>query len=177
MMGGSIGVESREGQGSTFWFTIVLEQAAAQPPALPSSAGARAIPAKARSLASTSNVRILVAEDNATNRLVAMAQLRKLGYQATAVNNGAEAVEAVQQTCYDLVLMDCQMPVMDGFEANRRIHALQPDLPVIAVTADAMPDDHDRCLREGMSDYLAKPVNIHRLAEVLAKWLPAPVTA
>jgi CheY-like chemotaxis protein len=186
MMGGNIGVESRDGSGSTFWFTVVLEQSAADN--TKSRRDSKEQVAKATTPTpgpapghtpgqafGQPKGRILVAEDNATNRLVATAQLRKLGYQATAVNNGAEAVEAVQQAHYDLVLMDCQMPVMDGFEANRRIRAIQPDLPIIAVTADAMPDDQDRCRREGMSDYLAKPVNIHLLAEVLAKWLPVSV--
>ena len=75
---------------------------------------------------------------------------------------------------YDLVLMDCEMPVMDGFEATRRIRAsLHPDIPIVAVTADAMPADRDRCLSEGMNDYLAKPVELRLLDGVLAKWLPA----
>jgi two-component system, sensor histidine kinase and response regulator len=113
-----------------------------------------------------------VAEDNATNREAAVAQLRKLGYKADAVNNGAEAFEAVQRGGYDLVLMDCQMPVMDGYEATRRIRAARPSIPIIAVTADAMSGDWDRCLREGMNDYLSKPVDLDRLAEALAKWLP-----
>ena len=105
---------------------------------------------------------------------VALAQLRKLGYQASAVTNGAEAVEAVQHGRYDLVLMDCQMPVMDGFEATRRIRgSVHPGIPIIAVTADAMPGDRDRCLSEGMNDYLAKPVELELLTDVLAKWLDA----
>ena len=188
LMGGTIGIESRQDQGSTFWFTVPLDPAA--PAERPDQkkderkpapdAISRPIAAKARSSARAlatgeSKGHILVAEDNATNRLVAVAQLRKLGYRATAVNNGAEALEAVQQTHYDLVLMDCQMPLMDGFEASRRIRAIQPNLTIIAVTADAMPDDQDRCLREGMNGYLAKPVAIHQLREVLAKWLPASV--
>ena len=115
-----------------------------------------------------------MAEDNATNREVALAQLQKLGYEATAVHNGAEAVEAVEHGSYDLVLMDCEMPVMDGFEATRRIRAsLHPGIPIVAVTADAMPADRERCLSEGMNDYLAKPVELGGLADVLAKWLPA----
>ena len=105
-----------------------------------------------------------MAEDNATNRKVALAQLRKLGYKASAVTNGAEAVEAVKHGGYDLVLMDCQMPVMDGFEATRSIReSMHPGIPIIAITADAMPADRDRCLSEGMNDYLAKPVELSRL--------------
>jgi CheY-like chemotaxis protein/HPt (histidine-containing phosphotransfer) domain-containing protein len=101
-----------------------------------------------------------------------MAQLRKLGYKASAVTNGAEAIQAVKHGHYDLVLMDCQMPVVDGFEAARSIRGMQASIPIIAITADAMPADRDRCLIEGMSDYLAKPVELSRLSEVLARWLP-----
>ncbi len=119
--------------------------------------------------------RILVAEDNATNRAVALAQLEKLGYQADAVANGAEAVEALQHGEYDLVLMDCEMPVMDGFEATRRIRqSPHPRVPIIALTASAMSGDRDRCIREGMNDYLSKPVDFQQLAEVLDKWCPGP---
>jgi CheY-like chemotaxis protein len=176
MMGGTIGVDSREGQGSTFWFTVVLELAPAGPLQLPSErAGGRS-----RAACGTPPIgwkgRILVAEDSATNRLVALAQLKKLGYEASAVANGAEAVEAVQHGGYDLVLMDCQMPVMDGFEATRCIRrsATHASIPIIAVTADAMSGDRDRCLTEGMNDYLAKPVAMGGLAAILSKCLTVP---
>jgi CheY-like chemotaxis protein/HPt (histidine-containing phosphotransfer) domain-containing protein len=119
--------------------------------------------------------RILVAEDNPTNQIVILAQLRKLGYTATAAANGAEAVEAVQHGGFDLVLMDCHMPIMDGFEATRRIrntlHGDSAAVPIIAITASAMSDDRDRCLSQGMNDYLAKPVELAALRNVLAKWL------
>jgi CheY-like chemotaxis protein/HPt (histidine-containing phosphotransfer) domain-containing protein len=98
-----------------------------------------------------------------------------LGYQAAAVENGAEAVESVAAAGYDLVLMDCQMPVMDGFEATLHIREVhRSDVPIVAVTADAMPADRDRCLQAGMNDYLAKPVELQQLAATLAKWLPVP---
>lgn len=101
-----------------------------------------------------------------------------LGYQATIVVNGVEAVAAVAQGGFDLVLMDCEMPVMDGFEATRRIRAsLDPDIPIVALTADAMPEDRVRCLREGMTDYLSKPVDVDRLADLLAKLLPVSNSA
>jgi len=120
--------------------------------------------------------RILVAEDNAINREVVLEQLGQLGYLASAVANGAEAVEAVERGGFDLVLMDCQMPVMDGFEAARRIRgsarAGVPGIPIVAITAGAMRDDRDRCLRE-MNDYIAKPVELEQLADALARWLPA----
>jgi PAS domain S-box-containing protein len=172
MMGGTIGVNSRKGHGSTFWFTANFELA---PGGQPQTGGERAntrSSAEGGTSGTPSDARILVAEDNATNREVALAQLRKLGYKTDAVTNGAEAVEAIRQGGYHLVLMDCAMPVMDGFEATRRVRALNPALPIIALTADAMSGDRERCLSQGMNDYLAKPVDLEQLAETLRKWLP-----
>jgi CheY-like chemotaxis protein/HPt (histidine-containing phosphotransfer) domain-containing protein len=168
MMGGSIGIDSREGQGSTFWFTTVLDVAR---PSIPQPVS--------RAPRATRAVRpdawILVAEDNPTNREVALGQLEQLGYQAGAVTNGAEAVAALERGGYDLVLMDCEMPVMDGFEATRLIRAgARSAIPIIALTADAMVGDRDRCLSQGMSDYLSKPVDPRLLAEMLARWLAVP---
>ena len=179
MLGGSIGVRSREGEGSTFWFTAVFEVPPQIQPQNPDSVSRP----EGHSLRSGKTTltrragRVLVAEDNAVNRLVLRAQLEKLGYEAGEVTNGAEAIEAVQQGGYDLVLMDCHMPVMDGFEATRRIRqSVKPSIPIIAVTADAMPEDRDHCLREGMIDYIAKPVDLRLLANVLSRWLPVSET-
>jgi PAS domain S-box-containing protein len=167
LMGGAIGVANNAGRGCTFWFTANFELAK-------ETAGSRR-PACPHLSMAPRNARILVAEDNTTNRLVICAQLSKLGYEAEAVADGAEAVEAVQRGGYDLVLMDCAMPRMDGFEATRRIReAGHAELTMIAVTADAMPEDRERCLREGMNDYLAKPVELKQLADVISRWLPAP---
>ena len=128
--------------------------------------------------------RILVAEDNPVNQTVAAALLKKLGYRADLVANGHEALEALSRTAYDLVLMDCQMPHLDGFEATRQIRdpastVLRHDLPVIAMTANALTGDRERCLEAGMNDYLAKPVKPEALDKMLATWLhtgdvPAP---
>jgi PAS domain S-box-containing protein len=172
LMGGAIGVDSREGQGSTFWFTVVFQLPAAdQPLTEPERLDPRAR-ASARAATPSRGTRILVAEDHPVNRQLALAQLTKLGYEATAVTNGAEAVEAVACGGYDLVLMDCQMPVMDGFEATRQIRgSAQPGIPIVAITADAMPADEDRCLAAGMNGYLAKPVDLAKLAAAIAKWL------
>jgi len=108
------------------------------------------------------------------NREVAVGMLENLGYRTETAANGMLAMEAVTEGSYAAVLMDCQMPVMDGFEATRRIRAMShASIPIIAVTADAMPADRDRCLSQGMNDYISKPVELEQLAHVLAKWLPA----
>ena len=126
--------------------------------------------------------RILLAEDNLTNQEVAVAMLKKLGYRADLVANGAAALEALRKVDYDVVLMDCEMPEMDGYEATKRIRdpragTRHPRIPIIAVTADAMTGDRDRCLQAGMSDYIAKPVELRILADVLEKWLNPPASA
>ena len=121
-------------------------------------------------------VRILLAEDNTINRKVALKMLENLGYRADAVANGLEAIQSLEMLPYDLVLMDCQMPEMDGYEATRRIRdpnseILAHDIPIIAMTAHAMQGDREKCLEAGMNDYLSKPVLPQALSEVLEKWL------
>ena len=128
-----------------------------------------------------SQARILLAEDNPVNQTVAMAMLTKLGYRADLVSNGVEALRSLGQTDYDLVLMDCGMPEMDGYEATRRIRdrrapTRNPLIPIVAFTADAMSGDRDKCLAAGMNDYLPKPVEMPTLSAVLRKWLD-PVAA
>jgi CheY-like chemotaxis protein/HPt (histidine-containing phosphotransfer) domain-containing protein len=123
--------------------------------------------------------RVLLAEDNPINQLVAAEMLRKLGCIVTLAGNGAEAVDLVLMNSFDLVLMDCQMPQMDGFTATHRIRDAEmagqrPSLPIVALTANAMPGDREACLAAGMSDYLMKPITGARLAEVLARHLDAP---
>ena len=118
--------------------------------------------------------RILLVEDNDVNRMVADGILKKLGWRTDAVGNGVEALAALAREKYDLVLMDVQMPEMDGLEAARRIRAGEAgraDVPIIAMTAHAMPGDRNECLEAGMDDYLAKPISPGALAGVLAKWL------
>jgi len=171
MMGGFIQVESEVGKGSKISFTASFTRAAD----LREGVGQQASADQEPTLAATTQHagRVLVVEDNTTNRFVALALLKKLGYAATAVNDGAEAVEAVEAGGIDLVLMDCHMPVMDGFQATRHIrNSKHPSVPIIALTADAMADDRARCLREGMNDHLAKPVELRPLQQILAKWLP-----
>jgi len=121
-------------------------------------------------------VRLLLAEDNLVNQHVAQAVLRKLGIKADLAVNGREAVEAVQAKDYDLVLMDCQMPEMDGYQATRQIREQESPgrrVPILAMTANAMQGDRERCLECGMDDYLAKPVTLDGLKNALHRWLPA----
>ncbi|MHC6219646.1 hybrid sensor histidine kinase/response regulator [Arthrobacter sp. MMS24-S77] len=132
-------------------------------------------PAVPVSISQPSRGLILIVEDNEVNQLVARSMVAKLGYEADVVADGSEAVAATSATNYAAVLMDCHMPVMDGFEATKAIRERQNGqrrLPVIAMTAGALDEDRDRCLAAGMDDYLTKPVDMDKLDQVLARWIP-----
>ena len=118
--------------------------------------------------------RILLVEDNPVNQLVAKGMLAKLGCQVQLATQGAEALELLEQDEFDLVLMDCNMPVMDGYEASRRIRqsGRWPDLPIVALTANAMPEERERCRAAGMNDYLAKPFRREELLALVDHWVP-----
>ncbi len=133
-------------------------------------------PSEVRSASPRHVSRILVAEDNAVNQRVALKMLEKLGYQADVVGDGEQTLHALAQRRYDLVLMDCQMPILDGYEATRRIRdegsaVLDHSVPVVAMTANALKGDRERCLAAGMDDHIAKPVRKQTLAAVLERWL------
>jgi CheY-like chemotaxis protein len=117
------------------------------------------------------HLRILMAEDNAINQRVGKLILQRAGFVIDVVADGQEALEAHQATPYDLILMDCQMPIMDGFEASRQIRKLTHPQPVIiAVTANALVGERERCLNAGMDDYLSKPFQAEQLVAVVKKW-------
>lgn len=174
LMGGTVGMESRPGQGSRFWFRVrvgISGQDTAPRPAEPDPHPADRMPAKAPVS------EVMVVEDNPINCLVVQAFLKRLGFESISVANGQEAVQALKSGPRPgLVLMDIHMPVMDGIAATRQIRAWeqaagQPRLPVVALTANAFGEDAQRCQEAGMDDFLAKPIDIHALGLVVAKWL------
>jgi PAS domain S-box-containing protein len=166
LMGGEVAAESEEGKGSTFRFSIPIE-----PVALPQPAAKPAATATAPAADGRHPLRVLVVEDNATNQKVAVRMLERLGVEPKLAGNGFEAVAAVHKQPYDVILMDIQMPGMDGVQATRRIHAEMGDHAprIVAMTAHAMPGDRERYMAEGMDDYISKPVHLETLAAVLAK--------
>jgi light-regulated signal transduction histidine kinase (bacteriophytochrome)/CheY-like chemotaxis protein/HPt (histidine-containing phosphotransfer) domain-containing protein len=169
-MGGSVGVTSQEGKGSEFWFTARLGMS------LGLGGQAPGVALEGQPAACLEG-RILVAEDNSTNREVALGMLRQFGLRADAVANGAEAISTLESIPYDLVLIDMRMPVMDGIEAARQIRnprsaVLNHDIPIIALTANAMESDRDSCLAAGMNDFVPKPILKAVLRAALNRWLP-----
>ena len=171
MMGGEAGVASIEGQGSTFWFTARLAVATAPGAANPGNDAASHLRASPDQAAAVQRPRILLAEDNPVNEKVACRTLEKLGYCVDVAHNGREAVTAWESGDYDLILMDCQMPVLDGYRATREIRSREDaghHVPIVALTANAMQDDDAKCKAAGMDDYITKPIDRSSLQRCLA---------
>lgn len=209
LMGGSIGVESQTGQGSTFWFAVPLQPRTFQQ-ANGISQATSSVPLgkeperptlDLEALPQTGTVRLLLVEDNPINQKLAVRLLNKFGYEVDVADNGCEALAALSKHAYGAILMDCQMPEMDGFETTREIRRREAALtnsqdgippkegmgkspvpaasqqpatvrtPIIALTANAVQGDKERCLEAGMDDYLTKPINPTALKATLRRWL------
>jgi PAS domain S-box-containing protein len=162
-MGGEIGFESAPGVGSTFWIRVGLERGT--PPGTEAPAE---LPARFR--------RILTAEDNPVNQLVIVEHLKSFGYDVTSVGSGLEVLEALEKGSFDLILMDCQMPHLDGYETSQRIRQLPEPLgriPIVALTAHAIPEELDRCLAVGMNAFITKPFRGEALRRTIEEWIGA----
>ncbi|KAB3527130.1 histidine kinase N-terminal 7TM domain-containing protein [Alkaliphilus serpentinus] len=168
LMGGKIFVESEEGKGSRFSFEVELERSQKD-----TIATRESVDCIEEEIAAAANRRILLVEDIESNRKLASIILNRLGYTCDIAVNGKEAVEACSQRKFDLILMDCQMPVMDGYSATGCIRSqasLNNNTPIVAMTANALVGDREKCLAVGMDDFITKPINKDQLKSVIEKW-------
>lgn len=167
LMGGKIGVESEVGSGTTFWVELELEAGREDTLRVENADGTGTLWIR-------DGARVLLAEDNPTSRMVTEALLRKLSCEVDVALDGRDALQKVRANEYDIVFMDCYMPLMDGFQATRRIRRSEAsrDLPVIALTASVAENDRARCIEAGMNDTLCKPVRVSMLARTIERWVP-----
>jgi signal transduction histidine kinase/ActR/RegA family two-component response regulator len=170
-MGGDIGVNSVEQTGSTFWFTLPFEIGQSQALEIDSLKSKPEIDF----MANSTRPKILVTEDNRVNQMITVRMLEKMGCQAQIAEDGYQAIAALEASDFDLVLMDCQMPNLDGLDATRKIRASNsvrnPRIPILAMTANAMKGDKEKCIESGMDDYVSKPIAYDELALIVRQWL------
>lgn len=172
LMGGEIGIESTPNIGSTFWFLIKVSKRTSQAISLETARNS----SKSSPVKLPEGKKILLVEDNMTNRLVASTVFELLGQKSTEAHDGKEALEKLAMNQYDIVFMDIQMPIMDGIEATENIRkgvmkGIQSNIPIIAMTANAMDGDKEKCLKAGMDDYISKPIQPDDVEQILLKWL------
>jgi CheY-like chemotaxis protein len=178
-MGGEIGVDSVEHAGSTFWFVLPFTECADEKKE--GQDGDSPAVETVRPVRRSADFPLLVAEDNTINQMVIGEILQQSGFAYEIVSDGLEAVEAFEKKRYSLILMDCQMPNMDGFDATKKIREIEKDnfapgrrrIPIIALTANATKRDEEKCLEVGMDTYCSKPINIERLIASVNECLSA----
>ena len=169
-MGGELGVFSIVGEGSSFWFTLPLRVAES----VRNSQSEQTAPPSESSNDTSQAKRLLIVDDNLDNRDLLFMMLKPLGHRIDCVNNGQEALERLENQEYDLILMDCQMPIKDGYQTTqiiRQQEGQQKHTVIIGVTGNAMTADRQRCLAVGMDDYITKPVDLNSLVSMIEQWL------